>query len=180
MATSVTISKTYLPVLDADRHDLIGLVLSAVVPVAAFVIVHGLAQLSGFAPLFFAPLGLPVWFGAALYIASLPLFGAARWMVAHEGAAGRRAGWWVVGLMAGSVALPFVAARLDVLGVTLVSFALFMVGLGAMVRVGKVAPRAALVLAPGLAWMGFGAFVGLSLSASWGPPFAVTNSQGSA
>lgn len=180
MSTSSLYSKIYLPVLDIDRQDWFGLALSAVVPLAAFVVIHGLAQINGMAPLFFAPLGLPAWMGAALYLASLPLLGAVRWMVADKGASGRRAGWWVVGLTAGSLALPFLAPIVDLLGLTVVSFALFMVGLGAMVRVGRVSPRAALIMVPGLMWMGFGAFLGLSLNASWGPPFAVTNSHGGA
>lgn len=180
MAISVPHPRIHRPVLDLNRPNVFGLALSAVMPLAVFVVVHGLAQVIGVAALFFSPLGLPASIGAAVHMSSLLLFGAARWMVARQGASGRHAGWWVVGLIAGNIALPFVAVSLDVLGLTFVSFALFLVGLGAMVRVGRVAPRAALVMAPGLVWMGLGAFVGLSLSAGWAPPFAVTNSQGGA
>ncbi|WP_332686555.1 tryptophan-rich sensory protein [Devosia sp.] len=180
MATSNTVSKRYLSVLDADRHNALGLVLSAALPLAVFVIANGIAELNGFLPLFFSPLGLPGWFGAALHLGALPLFGIARWMVAAHGPAGRRAGWWVVGLIAGTIAFPFLATPLDSLILALVAFGLLAVGLGTMVRVAAVDARAALVMVPGLAWMGFSAFVGLSFAAGWSPPFAVTNSQAAA
>ncbi|SEQ13888.1 hypothetical protein SAMN05428969_2151 [Devosia sp. YR412] len=180
MATSRAVSKRFLPALDADRHNLLGLVLSAALPLAVFVIANGLAELNDMVPLFFAPLGLPGWVGAALYLGSLPLFGIARWMVAARGDAGRAAGWWVVALMAGTIAQPFLVTPLDSLLLTILSFAILLVGLGAMVRVAQVDPKAAVVMAPGMAWMGFSAFVGLSFAAAWAPPFAVTNSQAAA
>lgn len=166
--------------LDADRPNGLGLALSAALPLAVFVIVNGVAQLNGQLPLFFSPMGLPGRLGAALHLGALPLFGAARWMVAQRGAEGRRAGWWVVALMAGMIGFPFVVAPLDSLMLSLVSLSLLLVGLGSMVRVAKVDPRAALLMAPGMAWMGFSAFVGLSFASAWAPPFAVTNSQATA
>lgn len=180
MATSATVSKSVLTALDADRHNGLGLVLSAALPLAVFVIANGIAELSGVLPLFFSPLGLPGWCGAALHLGALPLFGVARWMVATRGDAGRTAGWWIVALMAGVIAFPFLVAPLDSLMLSLVAFALLLIGLGAAVRAAAVEPKAALVMMPGLAWMGFSAFVGLSFVAAWSPPFAVTNSQGGA
>ena len=179
MATSVAISKS-LAVLDADRPNALGLVLSAALPLAVFVIANGLAELNGALPLFFSPLGLPGWLGAVLHLGALPTFGIARWMVAGRGEAGRRAGWWIVALMAGTICFPFIVAPLDSLMLSLVSLTLLLVGLSAMARAGAVDPRAALIMAPGLAWMGFSAFVGLSFAAAWSPPFAVTNSQAAA
>jgi len=179
MATSVTIRRS-LAVLDADRHDLLGLVLSAALPLAVFVIANGIAELNGMLPLFFSPLGLPGWVGAILHLAALPLFGIARWMVAGQAEAGRRAGWWIVGLMAGTIMFPFIVAPLDSLMLSVVAFALLLVGLGVMVRAGAVDPKAAMVMAPGMAWMGFSAFVGLSFASAWSPPFAVTNSHAAA
>lgn len=179
MATSMAVSKS-LGALDADRPNALGLVLSAALPLAVFVIANGIAELNGALPLFFSPLGLPGWLGAVLHLGALPLFGIARWMVAGRGAAGRRAGWWIVATMAGTIAFPFLVAPLDTLLLSLAALVLLVVGLGAMVRAGAVEPRAALVMAPGLAWMGFSAFVGLSFAAAWSPPFAVTNSQGAA
>ena len=64
MATSRAISLPIPPtqsVLDADRHDLLGLVLSAALPLAVFVIANGVAELNGILPLFFSPFGLPGW-----------------------------------------------------------------------------------------------------------------------
>ena len=180
MATSSAEQKSHLSILDADRHDALGMVLSAALPLAVFVIANGIAELNGMLPLFFSPLGLPGWLGAALHLGSLPLFGIARWMVAGQGAAGRRAGWWVVGLMAGTIVLPFMVAPLDALVLSVISFALLLVGLGALVRVAAVDAKAGAIMAPGMAWMGFSAFVGLSFAAGWAPPFAVTNSQTSA
>jgi hypothetical protein len=180
MATSATVSRSVLAALDADRHNALGLVLSAALPLAVFVIANGVAELNGMLPLFFSPLGLPGWAGAVLHLGALPLFGIARWMVASRGEAGRDAGWWIVALMAGMIGFPFLVAPLDSLMLSLVAFVLLVVGMGATARAAAVAPRAALVMMPGLAWMGFSAFVGLSFVAAWSPPFAVTNSQGGA
>lgn len=177
MATSRAVAKQFLSVLDADRHNVLGLVLSAALPLAVFVIANGMAELNGILPLFFAPFGLPGWTGGVLHLGALPLFGVARWMVADRGAEGKKAGWWVVALMAGMIVQPFLVMPLDSMVLTIVAFALLVLGLGAMVRVGAVDPKAALIMAPGMAWMGFSAFVGLSFAAAWSPPFAVTNSH---
>ncbi len=178
MAASTAISGMTPAGLDADRHDGLGLVLSSALPLAAFVIAHGLAEMTGVVSLFFAPFGLPGWLGAGLHIGSLPLFGIARWMVAGRGVAGRRAGWWLVALMAATIALPFVVTPLDTLMLSLVAVALLLLGLATATRVGQVSPQAALVMLPGLVWMGLSAFVGLSLAAGWSPPFSLTNAQG--
>lgn len=179
MATTI-FPKTALAALDADRHTMLGLVLSAALPLAVFVIFNGVAEISGVMPLFFAPFGLPGWVGAILHLGALPLFGIARWMVARRSEAGQRAGWWIVALMAGVITFPFIVAPLDPLMLSLASCALLLLGLGTMVRVGAVDAQAALLMAPGMAWMGFSALVGLSFAAAWSPPFAVTNSQGMA
>ena len=180
MATSTAI---YLPtdsVLDANKHDGLGMVLSAALPLSVFVIANGLGELAGVAPLFFAPFGLPGWVGAVLHVGSLPLFGLARWMVAEHSAAGRRAGWWLVGLMAATIALPFLVAPLDFLMISMLAVTLLLIGMATALRVAAVSKRAALIMLPGLAWMGLSAFVGLSLAAGWSPPFSLTNAQGPA
>ncbi|KFC67695.1 hypothetical protein FF80_02091 [Devosia sp. LC5] len=167
----------YGSVLDADRHDVLGLVLSASLPLAVFIIANGMAHLIGTRPLFFAPFDVPFWAAAALHLGALPLFGVARWMVAGKGRAGRSAGWWVVGLMAGTIAFPFLVAPLDSLALSVVAMLLLVVALAAMARVAKISPRAALLMAPGLGWMGFSALMGLSFLSGWSPPFGPTNSQ---
>lgn len=167
----------YGSVLDADRHDGLGLVLSASLPLAVFVIANGMAHLIGTRPLFFAPFGMPSWAAVALHLGALPLFGAARWMVADKGRAGRTAGWWVVGLMAGAIAFPFLVTPLDSLALSAIAMALLILGLAAIARVAKISPRAALLMAPGLGWMGFSALMGLSFLSGWSPPFGPTNNQ---
>jgi len=161
--------------LDADRHDLLGLTLSAALPLAVFVIANGVGQITGNPPLFFSPFGLPGWFGAVMHLVTLPLFGAARWMVAERGEAGRKAGWWLVALMLGMIAFPFVVLPLDSLALSMISMALLLLGIGTTLRVSSVSRQAGLVMAPGLAWMGLSAAMGLALVAAWAPPFAVTN-----
>ncbi|KKC34127.1 tryptophan-rich sensory protein [Devosia psychrophila] len=180
MATITAVSKQFFSSLDADRHNALGLVLSAALPLAVFVIANGIAELNGMMPLFFAPFGLPGWMGGVLHLGGLPLFGMARWMVAGRGDRGREASCWVVVLMAGMIVQPFLVMPLDALALSIVSFALLVVGLGTMVRVAEVDPKAAMIMAPGMAWVGFSAFVGLSFAAAWAPPFAVTNSHGGA
>lgn len=178
MATSKAISLQSASVLDANRHDVLGMVLSGSLPLSVFVIAHGMAQLAGVSPLFFAPFGLPGWLGAVLHIGSLPLFGVARWMVAQRSDEGRRAGWWLVGLMTGMIGLPFIVGPLDSLMLCLATVTLLLLALATSMRVAQVSPRAALVMLPGVAWMGLSACVGLSLVAGWSPPFSLTNAQG--
>jgi len=180
MATTRAAAKPSISLLDADRHDVLGLVLSAALPLAVFVIANGIAELNGMLPLFFSPLGLPGWVGGALHLVTLPLFGIARWMVAARGVEGRKAGWWLVGLMGGTIAMPFLIAPFDSMTLTILAFALLLVGFGAWARVAKVDGKAALLMAPGIGWLGFSAFVGLSFAAAWAPPFAVTNSNSAA
>ncbi len=171
------IARPYGSVLDADRHDILGLVLSASLPLAVFMLANGMAHLIGAQPLFFAPFGMPAPIAAALYLGALPLFGAARWMVAGKGRAGRSASRWVVGLMAGTIAFPFFVAPLDSLALSALAMALLVLALAAIARVAKISPRAALLMAPGLAWMGFSALMGLSFLSGWSPPFGPTNNQ---
>ena len=178
MATSTAISSTVQSVFDANRHDGLGLVISGALPLAAFVIVHGLAEMAGVTPLFFAPFGMPGWIGAVLHLASLPLFGIVRWLVAQSRDNGRVAMRWLVALMTGTIGLPFVAAPLDPLMLSLATVLLLLLGMATAVRVARVSPRAAWLMLPGLAWTGLSAFVGLSLAAGWSPPFSLTNGQG--
>ncbi|WP_108397942.1 hypothetical protein [Devosia submarina] len=164
-------------VLDVNRHDVLGFLLSAVLPVAAYMVFNGVAQLNAVTPLFFAPFGMPGWMGAALYLMALPLFGIARWMVAPKGEAGANAGWWLVALMAGTIVFPFIVAPLDSLMLSIMSMSLLIVGLGAAIRTAKVSHLAGVVMLPGLAWLGLSAFVGLSFVAGWTPPFGLTNAN---
>lgn len=167
-------------VLDADRHDWLGLVLSAALPLAVFVIADGMGRLAGVSAMFFTPFGLPTWVGISLHLLSLPLFGVARWMVVDRGREGQLAGWWIAGLIAAVIGFPFLVGTLDTLLLSLVSVALVVLALGTVARVAKVEPKAALVMAPGLVWLGVNGFVGLALASGWSPPFALANGQASA
>ena len=178
MATIQAVAIPVRSAFDADRRDLLGLVLSGAMPLSVFVIVHGLAQITGVVPLFFAPYGLPGWLGAALHIGSLPLFGVARWMVAGRCRDGRQAGWWLVALMACAIGLPFVVGPLDSLMLSLVAMALMLLAISTVLRVAKISTNAAMVMSPGVLWMGLSAFIGLSLLAGWAPPFGLTNQNG--
>ena len=177
MATIAAHSRPALWSFDADRRDYVGMALSAALPLAVFIIVNGLADFNNAVPLFFAPFGLPGWVGAALYLGALPLFGAARWLVAREGAQGRIAGWWIVALMAGAIVFPFLANAFDALALSIVSMLLVLVGVAAAGRAALVSRLAALLMLPGLLWLGFSALVGLSFVAAWSPPFALTNTN---
>jgi tryptophan-rich sensory protein len=178
--TAASFSPDTKSVLDANRRDILGLLLSAALPLAAYVVFHGFAQLNHVMPLFFAPFGLPGWAGCALYLAALPIYGIARWMVAEKSADGASAGWWLVALMAGTIVFPFIVAPLDSLALAIISMGLLMVGLGAGIRTARVSRLAGLVMLPGLAWMGLSAFVGLSFVAGWTPPFGLTNANANA
>ena len=177
MVTSLAVTRTSFAPGGVHIAGAGALLLSATLPLAAFALANGLAQANGILPLYFAP-SMPGWLGAALHIGSLPLLGVAHWMVGRQGVVGRSAAHWIVALIAGTIIFPFAVQALDSLMLSVLAFALLVVGLGAIVRTAAVEPRAALLMAPGLAWMGFSAFVGLSFAAGWSPPFAVTNSQG--
>jgi tryptophan-rich sensory protein len=179
MATMTAVSyATKSPsLLDVNRHDVLGFLLSAALPLASYMVFHGFAEFNQVMPLFFAPFSLPGWVGAALYLLALPLFGVARWMVAGKSQEGANAGWWLVALMAGTIVFPFIVAPLDSLLLSILSMSLLILGLGAAIRTARVSRLAGLVMLPGLAWLGLSAFVGLSFVAGWTPPFGLTNAN---
>lgn len=175
--TAVSYATKSQSLLDANRHDALGFLLSAALPLASYMVFYGIAEINQVMPLFFAPFGMPGWLGAAVYLLALPLFGVARWMVADKSEAGANAGWWLVALMAGTIVFPFMVAPLDSLLLSIMSMGLLIVGLGAAIRTAKVSRLAGLVMLPGLAWLGLSAFVGLSFVAGWTPPFGLTNAN---
>ncbi|MCS6760609.1 MAG: hypothetical protein MO846_00340 [Candidatus Devosia symbiotica] len=164
--------------LDVNRRDGLGMALNAALPLLAFVIANGIAELNGAFPVLFAPFGLLSWLGAALHIGSLPLFGLARWMVMTRGRDGRSVSCWLEALMAACVVFPFVVAPLDSLLLNLATMTLLLLGLAVALRVTNVSPQADLLMLPGLVWMRLSAFVGLSLDAVWSSSFGLINSQG--
>lgn len=178
MATS-TISQTSASVFVAKGQDALGLVFAMAMPLAAFSLINWVAEGDGVLPLFFSPFGLPGWIGAALYLGTLPLLGAAWHLVHREGAIGRSAGWWIAALAIGFIGFPFVVTPLDSFALSAIAVALSVVGFSAARRAALVSPMAGWVMAPALLWMGFSALMGLALTAAWAPPFALTNSQSS-
>lgn len=181
MATMIASTNSFQNdnLFNANRHDALGFVLSASLPLAAFVVAQGVADLVQIQPLYFAPFGLSGWIGGALYLSALPLFGVSRWIVARTSQAGRIAGWWLVALMAGTIAFPFLVAPLDTLALSITSMGLLILGIAAGIRTAKVSHLAGLVMLPGLAWMGLSAFIGLGFVAGWTPPFGLTNANAS-
>ncbi|HUH78108.1 MAG TPA: tryptophan-rich sensory protein [Devosia sp.] len=155
--------------------DWVGLALAAATPLALFGLANVMAEPLGGMPLFFAPFGLPGWVGGALHLLGLPLYGAAARMVARQGAEGHIAARWIVALTLGTIAFPFIVAPLDSLVLAMVTMALLALGLATLGRVVKVSPRAGLLMAPGLVWIGTSALVGLAYTAGWTPPFAPLN-----
>lgn len=167
-------------VFDADRQDVLGVVLSAGLPLAGLVIVHAGAEAAGLASFIIpAPFGLPAWMGMAALLVMLPMWGIARWLVARHGHEGHVAGWWVVALMAAVIIAPFAMAAVDVLMASMVSMLLLLTGIIAAARTAALSGPAAALLLPGIIWTGAGALVGFSIVAGgWSPPFALTESHG--
>lgn len=175
MATIAAVTHNFPSFLSADRHDGIGAGLSAALPLGGLVAAYGAAEAFGIQPVLHAPLGLPEWTGALALAISLPLWGAARWIVAEHGDEGRAAGWWIVALMVGAILAPFLLTIADPFMSTVVSMLLMLIGLAAAGRAANVSGRAALLVLPGVAWLGLGAVLGFGVVAGgWSPPFAVT------
>jgi tryptophan-rich sensory protein len=161
--------------IDLGRSEIPALFFAAALPVLLFVGLNFVANYFGIYPLFFAPFGLPGWLGASVHIASLPMFGVAGWLTWRAGGQGRQAAAWSFALVLGTAAFPFVVGPLDSLMLSIISMSLLLIGIVAAGRAAAVSPVAALLMAPALLWIGFSAFMGLSLVASWAPPFGLTN-----
>jgi hypothetical protein len=123
-------------------------------------------------------LGLPGWLTVSALALALACWGLMRWMVAPRDTAGRNAADWLVVLMAATIAFPFITLGFDFVWTTIAAFVLFLVGLGSVVRVARVSPIGALVMAPTIVALGLPFLLGFTLvSAGWTPPFAVTNAS---
>src|SRR5688572_16503210 len=89
-------------VLDPYRNEALGLVLSAMMPLAAAFAMSGFVaffDLEGVA--LYGKAGI-----APLYMMLFPLWGAAHWFAAREGDAGHRAAHWVLGLIGWGLVYP--------------------------------------------------------------------------
>jgi hypothetical protein len=163
-------------VFDPDRNQLLGLALSAALPLAAVFAVAGLTAflgLSAAVPLYADPVR------ALLFIPLFPLWGAAHWFAARQGAAGRAASRWVLALIGWGLVLPFAHGLLDPYAFGWVTlFSVLLIGATAL-RVSEVSRPALLLLLPSLVWVVLAAIPGYVLVTSgWSPGFAVTLALG--
>lgn len=141
-------------------------------PLGLFGLVNLGAESLGILPLFFAPFGLPGWLGAVAHLVQLALLGSAYWALTQR-AARSPARFWLLALIIGYVALPYVTPPLDSLQLSLVCSALFLLALATIARVGAVSRLAAWLMSPMLVVIGFSAVMGLAISAAFAPPFAL-------
>lgn len=175
MAATVTLA-TARPAAhstSAAMRSALALFICSALPLGLF----GLAELGagtlGISSFFFAPFGMTVWMGAALHLAQLALLGAAFWAVSETGSTGS-ARFWLAGLIAAYIVLPYATPALDSLQLGLVCTALFLLALATLRRVGAASPLAGWMMAPMLAVLGFSAAMGLAVAAAYSPPFALT------
>lgn len=178
MSTS-TITQSRYSVPTDSRHSVLGLLLCMAIPPALLGLANWFGDAVGIVPLFFAPFGLPGWIGAAVYVGSLPLYGAAWHLVSREARSGQIAARWISLLVAATLLFPFVIAPLDSFQLSLVAVVLAVLGIGATLHAAAVSPLAGWIMAPATLWMGFSAVLGMSFTANWSPPFAPTNPHNS-
>lgn len=152
-------------------------VFATLLPLAGFGAANFLAESSGVMPLFFSPAGLPGWAGAAIHLIALALTGLGIGLAYEKGLRGRKALPWGVALIIGMIAFPFFAAPLDSLQLALVMTGVMMLGLATAIRVARVSRLGGWLMIPMLGWIGFGAVLGLAISAAWAPPFALVTAQ---
>jgi tryptophan-rich sensory protein len=168
-------------VLDPNRPDLVGAMLSAVLPLAFVLSVNGLASMAGVdiaRSHFAAPLGTPEWVTAMVWSAILPMWGIARWTLWQKGRAGRSASFWVLGLIGAATFVPLLSIALTPFWSAAATLLLLILAVIVAMRVFAVSKAAFLWMAPSLGWMSIATLLGFSAAAhGWSPPFAVTQGQ---
>lgn len=106
------------------------------------------------------PYAPPGWFVAVVWIVLYLLWASARWMVMSEGEAGRRAGFWILGLMGWGFLFPVLTKGFE-LGMTLIFNAIslaFIVFVS--IKILAISRRAALLMLPSILWASFANFLG--------------------
>ncbi len=148
-----------------NRPGPLGALLSALVPLLAVVVENGLiasagwaAQDPAFAAVSFAP---PGWLVGAVWCVIYPMWGLARWRSHLSGEAGRRAAWWVVGLMAWGLAYPIVTGGFQVVPSAIGNALTLLLALVTAWRVGSSSGLAAALTVPSIAWIIFANFLGM-------------------
>lgn len=153
----------------------LSLLVCAGLPMGLFGLVHLGAETLGLLPLYFTPFGLPAWTGPALHLLQLSLVGAATWAIPRVPARSS-AITWLIALAGTLMVLPFATPMLDSLMLAMVCATLFLLAAATTLRVGKLTPVAAWLLAPVLLILGFSAALGLAVAA-YAPPFALMQSH---
>jgi len=175
MATTALFSAPLAPADNTGLRLGATILVSAALAAGLFGLVHLGLTAFGLLPFFFAPFGLPHWAGSAIHLAQLALLGAA--FGALLPVAARPARFWLAGLIAAYIALPFVAATLDSLQLSLVCTFVLLLGLATLRRVGAQSKLAGWLMTPMLAIVGVSAAMGLTLAAAYTPPFALVQGQ---
>jgi hypothetical protein len=175
MATTALYSAPLAPADSTDLRMGATILVSAALAAGLFGLVHLGLTFFGLLPFFFAPFGLPHWAGSAIHLAQLALLGAA--FGALQPVTTRPARFWLAGLIAAYIALPFVAAMLDSLQLSLVCTFVLLLGLATLRRVGAQSKLAGWLMTPMLAIVGVSAALGLTLAAAYTPPFALVQGQ---
>lgn len=153
-----------------------GALASALLPVAIFAALNGGVVALGFgmpAARFGEGLGLSATFSALAWCLALSSWGLVRWAVAARGAKGAHAADWLVVLMAGAIAFPFITLGFDFFWTSVVFFALGLLGLAALRRVIRVSALAGLAMGPSVVALVLPGLFGFAvLAMGWTPPFA--------
>lgn len=157
-----------------DFGALARLALSVVLPLAGFGAANFVGEAAGLQPYFFSPAGLPGWAGAVLHLAMLLSVGLAIGLAAKQN---RSVLSWGIALVAAIIAFPFPAAALDSLALALVMTTVLLLALATSLRVAAASRLGGWLMLPALAWLGFGAALGLAVAAAWSPPFALITTQ---
>lgn len=178
MATTLTKSITERP----SRHlvsigSLARFALISLLPLAAFGAVNYVGEAMRILPLFFSPVGMPGWAGAAIHLAVLLSIGVALALAARSGRRMTNLSLWATAYVAGVIAYPFMAPGLDSLGLALTMTMVLVLGLATSIRIARHSTAAGWLMLPALGWLGFGAVLGLAVAAAWSPPFALVNAQ---
>jgi tryptophan-rich sensory protein len=151
--------------------------LISLLPLAAFGAVNYAGEAMRILPLFFSPVGMPGWAGAAIHLAVLLSIGVALALAAQSGRSMTALTIWGTAYVAGVIAYPFLAPVLDSLGLALTLTVVLVLGLATSIRITKHSAAAGWLMLPALGWLGFGAVLGLAVAAAWSPPFALVNAQ---
>ena len=163
--------------LDPNRNDAAGLALSVFLPVLGLVCVQAIGGAAGVYAGGYPtlPFALPTSVANLLPILMFPLWGIARWAAFQNGARGRAASWWVVGLMGVMLAYPYVTLGLDGFLTNWLDLGVLILAVAATVRVATVSRSGLLCMMPPLLILAAAAIPGyVVVTGGWSPGLAIT------